>query len=280
VLELSGAAYTIGLVSAGITLVSTLVRHAVLDQKKVVEQKAQIEHHKEKLKEAQKKKDMKGMQHHQQQMLEVSMEQMQQGMKPALFTMVPFLIVFSWMGSNFGNIGILQDVTVTDAFPAGAQLVSAHAAPYVNYTADGAAVVWHLGNLTHNWDWGRFGWYPDGQMEVNLTFRAPPGDAPAALSANFTTHFLNGSVEGFYGMDGSDKSSPFYVVKANQSVGGSDLSYTLYWENRNPYYVAWVFGIGLGWLRWYILCSFVSSMAFNKVIERLTRIDASKNDTK
>jgi uncharacterized membrane protein (DUF106 family) len=267
VLDLTSAGQMIGLISVGLTLVSTLVRNAVLNKEKLKEQKEKLKHHQAMMKEAQKKKDMKGMQHHQQQMMEVSMEQMRHGMKPMLFTTIPFLIVFGWMSSSYNAIGFLENTTLIDPLPSGMDVVSIQSIPNTTYMLADGAIVWRLGNLTHPWDWSRFGWYPEGHLDVAVKAKgAPEAVAGGPIRAGYVAFHVNGSATRVE--TGGDPEANIWlnVTRSQPAVSGETVTYRIDYENLNTYYVVTLFGVGLGWLRWYILCSFVSSMVFNKVL--------------
>lgn len=264
-LDISSAGYVIGAITVGITFLSSLVRHLVLDKVKMREQKEKIKYHQEQMKIAQKNKDMKGMQKHQESMMEVMSEQMKHNFKPMLYTLIPFWIVFGWMNMHYMAIGTLHNVTVLDPMPHGAQVISISAYPNVTYAVNNGGIVWQLGNLTYPWDWERFGWYGDGHVNVSIKFKEAPSQSGSYLYADYTAFFLNGTSADYHAMKGDEPAGAFYMVKSKPSVEGNVMSYALDYENRNSYYVVNIFGVGLGWLRWYLLCSIVSSMIFNKI---------------
>ncbi|MCX6695928.1 MAG: EMC3/TMCO1 family protein [Candidatus Altiarchaeota archaeon] len=100
----------IALVSVALSAMSTLVRVAVLDKNKMAAHKEKIKTHQELLKEAQKKKDLKAMQKHQEELFAVMGEQMRHSFKPMIFTMIPFLLVFGWLKGNYEQSGTVAVV--------------------------------------------------------------------------------------------------------------------------------------------------------------------------
>jgi uncharacterized membrane protein (DUF106 family) len=97
----------IAIISVGMASLSSLVRSATIDREKFREQKKKIKEYQQKMKEAQKRKDYKAMQHTQSKLSEVMMEQMKHSFKPLMYTMLPFLIVFSWLRSNYTEAGLV-----------------------------------------------------------------------------------------------------------------------------------------------------------------------------
>jgi len=100
----------IALISTGLSVMSTLVRMAVLDKGKLAEHKEKIKTHQDAIKEAQKRKDVKAMQKHQEQLFSVMSEQMKHSFKPMIFTMIPFLIVFGWLRDNYATAGTVASL--------------------------------------------------------------------------------------------------------------------------------------------------------------------------
>ncbi|MFC2162231.1 EMC3/TMCO1 family protein [Candidatus Altiarchaeota archaeon] len=106
-IEVTPDGQIIAIISVAMASMSTLVRSVTIDKEKLKVQKEKIKEYQAKLKEAQKKKDMKSMQHTQSKMSAVMMEQMKHSFKPLLVTMIPFLIVFRWLGSSYGEAGLV-----------------------------------------------------------------------------------------------------------------------------------------------------------------------------
>lgn len=104
-IEITDAGYIIAAISMGLATMSSLVRRAVLDQEKLKENKEKLKEHQATLKEASKKGDTKRMQKAQEQMMELSMEQMKQSFKPLMFTFIPFILVFGWLRDQYSQIG-------------------------------------------------------------------------------------------------------------------------------------------------------------------------------
>ncbi|HHQ45082.1 MAG TPA: DUF106 domain-containing protein [Candidatus Altiarchaeales archaeon] len=95
----------IGFVGMGLAAMSSFVRMAVLDREMLQEHKKKIKDKQEKIKQAQKNKDMKGMQEHQSELMSLMGAQMKQSFKPMIFTFIPFIIVFQWLRGNFADVG-------------------------------------------------------------------------------------------------------------------------------------------------------------------------------
>jgi len=98
------------LISFGLSAMSMLVRRVVLDQQKVREHKEKIKTHQDLLKEAQKKKDLKAMQKHQEELFAVMGDQMKQNFKPMIYTTIPFLLVFGWLRDSYNGVGAVASL--------------------------------------------------------------------------------------------------------------------------------------------------------------------------
>jgi len=100
----------IALISIGLSAMSTLVRVAVIDKGKLAEHKEKIKVHQDLMKEAQKKKDVKAMQKHQQELFTVMNAQMKNSFKPMIFTMIPFLLIFGWLKDSYESAGVVASI--------------------------------------------------------------------------------------------------------------------------------------------------------------------------
>jgi len=98
-------AQLIALISFGLAVMSALVRNAVLDKDQVKESKEKLKKHQTALKEATKKGDTTGAKRAQEDLMSVTMENFKQSFKPMMFTMIPFLLVFSWLRKTYGGVG-------------------------------------------------------------------------------------------------------------------------------------------------------------------------------
>ncbi|MFH1054788.1 MAG: EMC3/TMCO1 family protein [Candidatus Altiarchaeota archaeon] len=249
-LELTSAGYMIALVSAGLTLVSSLVRHVVLDKEKLKGHKEKVKHHREQIKEAQKRKDVKAMQKHQQEMLNVSMEQMHQGFKPMLFTLIPFILVFQWMSGAYGTLGYAYNVTVTDQLPGGVTFNSIDLSPNGNQIGD-----------TLVWNWSIIEPGVSGELNVTLTSEGQMTEfIPTPLALEYYLH--NGS---FVRTEASED-AVLKLSKTQVQVNGNKARYSILYGSVGSTTVATIFGMEHGWFWWYFACSFITGMIFNKIL--------------
>jgi hypothetical protein len=119
--------------------------------------------------------------------------------------------------------------------------------------------------VTYPWSWDRFGYYSDGKWEVNVTGSGLTAKPQAALKAGYIAYYINSTTETFTNAPVEGEKSALKVSRTVPDVRGDVSSYTISYENLNTFYVVTILGVGLGWLRWYILCSFLSSIVFNKI---------------
>jgi uncharacterized membrane protein (DUF106 family) len=254
VLDLTSAGYSIGLISAGLTLLAALVRSAVLDKEKLKEHKEKLKHHQEKAKEAQKKKDLQGMQHHQQQMMELSMEQMQHAMKPMLFTIIPFILVFNWMGANYGDIGNLHNVTIIDKLPQGSTYTAVNASHNGTYSSGENTIRWTFPKVVSG---------EKGELNASLEAGSLNGQKfTHEIEVEYTTH--NGTAVTSARWEKGE--SLLKVTPTKESTEANKIGYSILYENTDSYRVATVLGHDFGWFGWYFISSFISSMIFNKIV--------------
>ncbi len=105
IISISPPGETIAFISIGLAVMNTLVRRAVLDRGKLQEQKKKLKEHQRTIKEATKAGDMKRARKAQEDLIEVTMEQMKHSFKPMIFTTIPFLLIFNWLRGEFGSAG-------------------------------------------------------------------------------------------------------------------------------------------------------------------------------
>ncbi|MEE8168033.1 MAG: EMC3/TMCO1 family protein [Candidatus Hydrothermarchaeales archaeon] len=89
--------FGIFVVSAIVSALIVVITAKVIDQKKMKKLKAKMSKIQDKLKEAQKKGDAKEMKKIQSKMMKNSSEMWQMSMKPMLYTMLPIILVFTWL---------------------------------------------------------------------------------------------------------------------------------------------------------------------------------------
>jgi len=91
--------YMVGIfiISTLVSLFITLVTSRVVDREKMRRIRERMPQLQEKLKEAQREKDSKKMVKINREMLELQREMMANAFKPMLYTMLPLLLLFSWL---------------------------------------------------------------------------------------------------------------------------------------------------------------------------------------
>ncbi len=95
----------IAAVSAGIALLSSLVRMAVLDREQMAEMKEKLKKQQAEVKEAAKKGHTRKAQKAQEEMMKLTIENMKHSMKPMMFTFIPFILIFGWLRGEYGDAG-------------------------------------------------------------------------------------------------------------------------------------------------------------------------------
>ncbi|OYT54001.1 MAG: hypothetical protein B6U72_03795 [Candidatus Altiarchaeales archaeon ex4484_2] len=95
----------IAAVSAGIAVLSSLVRMAVLDREQMKEMKEKLKKQQTEVKEAAKSGHTKKAQKAQEEMMKLTMENMKHSMKPLMFTFIPFILIFNWLRGEYGDVG-------------------------------------------------------------------------------------------------------------------------------------------------------------------------------
>ncbi len=88
----------------GVLLISLLVSalvvaitNKVVDQDKMRELKAKTAGYQEKIKKAQKRRDLKRVSSLQKEMMKYQKEMMGMSMKPMMYTFIPFIVIFTWL---------------------------------------------------------------------------------------------------------------------------------------------------------------------------------------
>ncbi len=251
--ELTAAGQTIGLISVGMTLMSSLVRHVVLDKEKLREHKEKIKECQARVKEAQEKKDVKGMQKHQKEMMSCSMEQMKHSMKPMIFTIIPFFLVFGWIRGTYGELGAAYNVTVTDHLPAGVEFTNIDAGELGRYIESERAV---------EWNWSRLGAGEGAEAGVRLSSGAT--DYDVRRSPTEVEYTLRNGTTMQYTLPGG--AGMVSVNKTGGMIEEGGISYGVSVRNTGSNHVVTLLGLNLGWFAFYFICSFASSMIFNKIL--------------
>jgi len=107
-ISITSSGETIALISIALAVMNTLVRRAVIDREKFEDQKRRMKDHQKTIKEASHAGDTKKAQKAQEEMMVLVMEQMKHSFKPMIFTIVPFLLVFSWLNQQFGKFDLFR----------------------------------------------------------------------------------------------------------------------------------------------------------------------------
>jgi len=105
-IDITPAGETIALVSVGLAVMNALVRRAVIDREKFEEHKRKLKEHQQVVKEASKAGDVKKAQKAQEELMTLMMEQLKHSFKPMIFTIIPFLLVFSWLNQQYGRFNL------------------------------------------------------------------------------------------------------------------------------------------------------------------------------
>ncbi len=85
------------IVSGLIALITTAVTAKVIDQNEIKKGKKRLKEFQDKINKAQEKKDEKKVKKLTSEMMQVQSEVMKNSIKPLMYTMVPIILVFSWM---------------------------------------------------------------------------------------------------------------------------------------------------------------------------------------
>ena len=110
-INITPAGYEISLISLGITIVSSLVRRAVVDMDKLTETKKQMKEHQQSLAKLTKAGgDPKKIQEINEKMIALTMENLKHSFRPMLITLIPFIILFRWIRTQYSPIGIVSTV--------------------------------------------------------------------------------------------------------------------------------------------------------------------------
>ncbi|MBU0761637.1 MAG: DUF106 domain-containing protein [Candidatus Altiarchaeota archaeon] len=251
------AGFEIAVISVGITLLSSVVRHFTLDKVKMAEQKEKLKEHKEKADKARKAGDMKTFQKHQNDLMEVSMEQMKHSFKPMMFTMIPILLIFSFMQGTYGSIGALNDVVVDYTIPQDVAVKSVYFSPNGTYEKEEDNFIWSIPRI----DAG-----VKGVLNVTFTAEGSIDFSPTDMRIRYTTYNGTSYMKDFKS-DMPPKDSLLRVYNESSIVDGGKATYTIEYENMDSWMVADIFGYQLGWLGFYIVFSFISSIVFNKIFK-------------
>jgi len=249
------AARNIALISFGVVLLSTLVRYFTLDREKFKATQKRSKEHQEKLKEAQKSGDTKRRKKHQENLLKETMENMKHGMKPMMFTMIPILLIFGWMQGTYSSYGSALDIVLYDAYPKdAAEFVSASENGVILQDAD--SVRWNLGNISGG---------ASGTLTVKLRSTLPEDKLREASNITLSYRTQDNRTVSLSGNAITQGDSILTVSRSDYRQNSGTLEYSLTYKNNN--FIVKFGSQTFGWLGWYIIISFASSIILNKLFK-------------
>lgn|GEM_PF-1252577 len=261
----------IAAVSMGVTAFSTAVRYFTLDKEKLKEHKEKLAHHKEQIKKAQKNNDIKAMQKHQGKMLEVTKEQAMTGMRPMMFTFIPIILIFGFLRGSYDDLGAMQNITISEALPPAAMLanISEVQETWLNtsfeYDKGKNMAVFRIQRLPHTMYWTQLSHWSGGKANVTFEYEGEFDFKPVPTVVGYTL-FHSAPETHRISQDGGQGDSKLIVTKSQYQVDGNKVTYTIDYENTDRYEFIKILGVRFGWLGFYILCSFPTSMILSKVL--------------
>jgi uncharacterized membrane protein (DUF106 family) len=269
-IEITEAGYMIALISMGLAIMSALVRRVVLDQEKMKDMKVRIKQHQEDMKSATKSGDTKKLKKSQEEMMKLTMENLKHGFRPMLITIVPFLLVFNYLGGAYGDLNPALNVTIIDNLPANVtfQNVNPHDG---NYIAQNNTVIWNVKRA-----------HSDSVAEVIAEFELKSGDPDEMRSNTVVLTYL----------DKEGNKGPVISTDSEQPIDGSIMTVKKEIdekpeENKVVYRISYrniatnnviFFPVyldagfihihdGLSWLGWYFICAMAISLVINKILQ-------------
>ena len=193
------------------------------------------------LKAAQKSKNMKKMQKIQKEMMESMMENLQHSFKPMLITIIPFILVFGWLSSTYG-------VGETNYL-------------FIHVVGKGGEYLFSWDDVPGDGSW-QFKQFLTGEMNINWAENARINKSGDNKTITVT--------------DGKN-SLAAELKKEKKRVAitpkdGKTREYVLMEEDGklNAYVersVMDIFGIGLTWFWWYLICVLAISFPLNKLLK-------------
>ncbi|MFB6145363.1 MAG: EMC3/TMCO1 family protein [Candidatus Nanohaloarchaea archaeon] len=194
-----GPYIALGVFSAALALIFSLIYWYLLDIEKQDELKEKINKHQDKMKEARKENNSDKASDHMQRTMEFNQKMMMLNFKPMIATMVFVALIFPWLGSTFGpaiHMNQVSNTTYTGNFTYAGQSKPIEVVNDTNMT------VRFDGNTTHvkngeinaygvNWDItgfgttspGMFSTYSGKVLHMNARFVDLPFSIPLAGEA-------------------------------------------------------------------------------------------------
>ena len=259
----------IALVSILVSLVSALVRKATIDTEKLKYSRQQMKEHQKKLQEAQKKGDEKAMMKSQEEMSKHMMAQMSQSFKPMLITLVPFLLVFNYLSTNYGDLNPTVNVTLVDHISPAVSLQNVVASNNGTYDPSNNTVTWFFPRV-----------HTDSVNRVTLEADIKSGTVNDLKTNKAILAYTRKNGTGPIAVS-SDEAQPVQgaimtVEKNIDNAGNGKVSYTITYKNTAtnnvvffPYYIDLFilqFHYGLTYFWCYFFTSLIVSIFVNKAM--------------
>lgn len=244
----SPEAGVIAAVSFFMSFISVLVRKKLVNQELMKSQREEMKELNKKIREAQKASDANRVSEHTGRLMELNSHMMKQSFKPMLITLIPFLLVFNWMGSNFDHT--MKDVAVVYPIQGGVAVRDVVMSDGGFFNQTSSMLIWK--NFTiepGNWS----------TLTADYTAEAPAMQAGASLYYKTVRDALRGPFE-------SNHTNGLVFLSSVETAGGK-TRVTLFYNNTKSNIVASLGGFSLGWLGWYILCSMLTSIGLNKIFK-------------
>lgn len=238
----------IAVVSVCMSLVSIFVRKKVINQELMKKQREDIGGLQKKVKEAQKAGDANKASESYGRLMELNTQIMKQSFKPMLFTLIPFLLVFNWMGGAYNHT--MNDVVVVYPLPTGLAVgdVVLSGGGFYNQTA--SMFVWKTGMVEPgNWSTVQAEFTHEGvytSTAASVYYKTPRGGVLGPVESNSTDGFV-------------------FLSSLENADGRTRV--TLFYNNTKSNIVVRLGGFDIGWLGWYILCSMSTSIVLSKIFK-------------
>jgi uncharacterized membrane protein (DUF106 family) len=175
---------TIAIICAIISFISISVRLAVTDVKRTKEIQKHMKQHQQKIKELQKKGEAKEMQKINEEIIALTMENMKMMYKPMFITLVPFILIFSFMSGSYGDMHPAMNATLIDVLPQNL--------PIDNVTIQSGNAVYHPENRTVEWNLSKI--RADWTAGVSVKYTISNGSLGNAVNEKATLIYVDPKV--------------------------------------------------------------------------------------
>ncbi len=236
------AFWAILIISAGITLLVTVVYKYTTNQAEMKRIKTDLKKYQKEMRETKDLKKLKGIQS---KALELNMKYMMSSFKSTLYTFIPIIIIFAWLNMHIAYIPIQpqQEFPVTATFGAGAHgNVTLSATPDLNLTTPATAeivddkVVWRMkGDV--------------GEYKLTVTYNNEIYDHTVLIQPQ-------------------DAKVPTYDTPQKPIQDSKLKMISVGYTTVHPFGESFnLFGWYPGWLAAYIVLSLILSAAFRKILD-------------